>query len=191
MGFRDKALLPLNDKPLIQHVIDLAKPQVNSLIISVNRNPELYRGLKLPLIADINHCHAGPLIGIYSAMRWFLQPENNNDCKYLACFAADVPSFPADCINSLAQGLDKGSAKLAYCQNGGEVQPLFSLWDLNLHQTIKLAIDRGVFGPKLLFNAIESIEVDMSSVDPMNFMNINSPQDLERAKRLSTGNHLN
>ncbi len=54
MGFREKALIPLHGKPLIQHVFDLAEPQVQSLVVSVNRNPRLYHGLGHPLVPGLS-----------------------------------------------------------------------------------------------------------------------------------------
>ncbi len=183
MGYRDKALLHLHGKTIIQHVIDRAKPQVSSLLISVNRNPQRYKELNLPLVADVTNSYEGPLVGIYSAMCWFQKPMNNQDMKYLACFAGDVPEFPIDFVKLLTTHLDRGSVKIAYCSIQDHIQPLFSVWNMQLIPEIKAAIDRGIFGPKLLFGDIENVQVDIRSSRPGSFLNINSIADLHQAER--------
>ena len=44
----DKAWMPYEGKPLIKHVIERGKPQVNELIISYSQNPEKYQSLPYP-----------------------------------------------------------------------------------------------------------------------------------------------
>lgn len=186
MGFRDKPLMPFHSQTLIEHVLALAQPQVGSLVVSVNRNPGLYQRLNLPLVPDFKHCFEGPLVGIYSCMLWFQQSLSHQDFKYLACFPADVPEFPANVVSILSEQLERTSANIAYCCNEGQIQPLFSLWNLKLLTQIGAAIDRGVFGPKLLFNEIESIQVELAATTPGSFLNINSFDNLRQAERQIT-----
>ena len=72
MGFVDKALLPLHGYPIINWIIDKTKHQVDTLALSVNRNQAAYGYLNLPIIADVESASPGPLVGIVSAMKYFI-----------------------------------------------------------------------------------------------------------------------
>ena len=61
MGGNDKGLIPLNGKPLYQHVIDRLRPQVEDLLINANRNQAFYQESGIPVINDIITGFVGPL----------------------------------------------------------------------------------------------------------------------------------
>lgn len=188
MGYQDKALLTLHKKPLIEYVIAKACDQVGSMVISVNHNLHLYNYLQLPLIPDYSNQYAGPLVGIYSAMRHFNETRQQPDIKYLACLAADVPHFPSEVISALYEELTNTQSQVACCVCDGQIQPLFSLWSLETIDSIALAINRGIFGPKLLFPELRSVTVEIPFTDPGYFLNINSEESLNRAKVLIRAN---
>lgn len=184
MDFCDKALQLLHGEPLLKYGISLARPQVESLIISANHSTELYQSFGLPVVADQHASYSGPLLGIYSAMHWFLHEQANPDIQYLACFAADVPVFPADLIQNLAAALSSSTSGVAYTVHNEQIQPLFSLWRLSLADTLLDAIGSGLYGPKLLFQSLEAVAVTHTNDAPGAFFNINSHAELAVASRL-------
>lgn len=188
MNYQDKALLTLHKKPLIEHVIAKACDQVGSMVISVNRNLHLYSYLQLPLIPDYSNQYAGPLVGIYSAMGHFIKTRQQPGIKYLACLAADVPHFPNGVISDLYEALINTQSQVAYCVCEGQIQPLFSLWSMEAMANIESAINRGIFGPKLLFPELRTVMVEIPLADPGYFLNINSQESLSRAKKVIRAN---
>lgn len=185
MGYRDKALQRLGGKSLLAHVIERAEPQVGQLILSVNHNAQLYQPFGLPLVPDPDRSYHGPLLGIYSAMRWYRErPEPG--IKYLACFAADVPVFPLTVIDELASALGDSDKGAAYVIHRGRIQPLFSLWRVSLTETIREAIEAGLYGPKLIFDAVNAMGVSCEGSEPLDFFNINSSAELEAATQAMT-----
>jgi|TARA_B110000902_G_scaffold264540_1_gene346324 molybdopterin-guanine dinucleotide biosynthesis protein A len=68
MGGADKGLMEWRNKPLIQHVIERLAPQVDEIIISCNRNIELYQAFGYSCIKDSNTDFLGPLAGIASCV---------------------------------------------------------------------------------------------------------------------------
>ena len=184
MEFRDKALEPLHGKPLLDYVIAKAAPQVNKLVLSVNHNIERYQTFKLPIISDHNASYAGPLLGILSAMHWFRNTQTDKGIRYLACFPGDVPVFPQDVVRQLALKLNTDMAAVAYIYHRGQIQPLFSLWHLELIKQIEDAIASGLYGPKLLFSSLNAIAVNCDDNSPAAFCNINSTEDLNSAAEL-------
>ena len=53
LGGVDKGLVPLHGRPLIEHVIDALRPQVGALLISANRNHDIYASYGYPVVADV------------------------------------------------------------------------------------------------------------------------------------------
>ena len=186
MSFRDKALLPLHDKPLLEYVTAKARPQVKQLVLSLNHNTEHYQSFNLAIVGDQDASYGGPLLGILSAMRWFQSTQADKGIRYLACFPCDVPEFPQDVVEQLAQQLHTESASVAYIHHRNQIQPLFSLWHLGLIRQIEEAISAGVAGPKLLFDTLEAVPVICEDKAPGAFYNINSPEDLDAATQLIT-----
>ena len=192
MGNVEKPLLPLADRPILEHVINCARSQVDSLAINVNRNLELYRPFKLPLIRDLPARTDGPLLGIYSAMQWFHDQQSAAD--YLACFPADVPAFPEDIVIRLLRALKQvavpgqdncqAARTVAWCQTGDQVQPLFSLWPMVILEELKQAIEQGVHGPRLFFQQHPHLPLRLPAPQNLQFFNINTPQQLATAEQM-------
>lgn len=184
MDFRDKALQPLHGKPLLEYVISKAMPQVGQLVLSVNHNIEHYQAFALPIVSDNDRSYAGPLLGILSAMQWFKSRQAGEGIHHLACFPADVPRFPTGVVSQLTQELTKKSAAVAYITHQDQIQPLFSLWHLDLIGKIEEALAAGLNGPKLLFDSLDAVAVNCDDNAPGTFCNINTAEDLAAAALL-------
>jgi molybdopterin-guanine dinucleotide biosynthesis protein A len=184
MGFRDKALEPLHTRPLLEYVITKSAPQVEQLILSVNHNIQRYQVFELPIVSDRTASYGGPLLGILSAMHWFQDAQTDRGIRYIACFPGDAPEFPEDVVSLLALELDKKSAAVSYIYHRDQIQPLFSLWRLDLIGKIEEAVAVGLFGPKSLFGSLHAIAVNCDDNSPGAFCNINSSKDLDAAALL-------
>jgi molybdopterin-guanine dinucleotide biosynthesis protein A len=68
LGGQDKGLLELNDKPLIEHILDAVKPQVKTVIINANRNLDVYTDYAYPVVSDDMTDFQGPLAGFAAAL---------------------------------------------------------------------------------------------------------------------------
>ena len=53
MGGGDKCLLPLGGRPLLRHVIERLRPQVEALVINANEDPVRFAQFGLPAIPDL------------------------------------------------------------------------------------------------------------------------------------------
>lgn len=178
MMYRDKPLLQVSGKSLIDHVVGRATPQVSELLVSVNHNIQDYAYLQLPLVADEAEPYRGPLVGIYSAMRWLDEPQRRGRYSHMACFPGDVPWFPGDVVSRLALTLAEAGAELALTKTGAQLQPLFSLWSLSTLPILEEAITAGLYGPKLILPQLVTVEVQFSNESLLDFKNINTPSDL-------------
>jgi len=77
MGGNDKGLIYFNGLPLFEHVTRKLTSQVSNVVISANRNIEIYQSIGLRVLSDTLPDYPGPLAGMLSAMQnldseWFL-----------------------------------------------------------------------------------------------------------------------
>ncbi len=191
MNRETKPLVKLRGITLVEHVIARARPQVDHLVLNVNQHAEKFASLQLPIIGDRMPAQTGPLLGIASAMAWYLGKGKNQQVPLLepedtlACFPADVPFFPDDIVNTLQSRMKDSNAEVALCRSGEQLQPLFSLWSLQLHDRIEACVLAGYFGPKQVYEQFSHVIVDIDSTHPGIFFNINSPEDLRQAEALA------
>lgn len=117
VGGADKGLLALAGLPLVLHVRKALQPQVASLVISANRNAEIYAGLTgLAVCADEMPDFRGPLAGIAAGFAATRADE-------LLAVPADMPGLPADLVAQLQAA--RGDAPAVYAEIAGDpVYPL-------------------------------------------------------------------
>lgn len=180
MGCADKFLLQHKDRTLLQHCLDLAKPQVNELVISANGDPKRLDSYGLPVVPDIWPDHPGPLAGIISVMVW--SQKARKDYAWLACFATDTPQFPQDLVARLRSCADRQGAKLAIAAAGGDNHYTFALWSTQLLPQLQQYFAQGERAlhrvARELGAAAEVFEGEHKS-----FFNVNTPDDWQRLER--------
>ena len=87
----DKALLRLGDQPILTHVIERMRPQVDHLVINANGPPERFAAFGLPVVSDPIDGFVGPLAGVLAGMEW--ARDNVPEAKWIATIACDTPFF--------------------------------------------------------------------------------------------------
>ena len=93
MGGGDKCLLPLRGRPILDHIIARATPQLDRLAISANGDATRFASYGLPVLPDTVPGFAGPLAGILTGLNWASELSN---CQGLISMAGDTPFFPDD-----------------------------------------------------------------------------------------------
>jgi molybdopterin-guanine dinucleotide biosynthesis protein A len=173
---QDKATIMLAGKTLLTHAVERFSPQVEVLAINANSKVVYENG---PIVADSIPDFAGPLAGILAALEWAqaLTPPVNA----LVTVPVDAPFFPADLVVRL-KNQDINQITTTKCD--GQLHPLFTLWPLDvtalLRQWLETPQNRSVkhFIAEQKHQIVEFACV--GELDP--FMNLNTPQDLERAQ---------
>jgi molybdopterin-guanine dinucleotide biosynthesis protein A len=183
MGGGDKNLRLIAGKPILDHVIDRAKPQVDALVLNANGDPARFARFGVPVIADSVTGFAGPLAGVLAGLDWAAQhlPE----AELVASFATDAPFLPRDLVRRLVVALEEGGFDLACAQSNGQVHPVFGLWPVSLRDDLRAALaagERKVDRWTARFKLVE-VEFLAEPVDP--FFNANRPEDLAEAERFA------
>jgi len=144
-GGTDKGLIPFRQKTMISSVIDTLRPQVNDLIISANANLETYQQFGYSVIPDQTTGFYGPLMGIYSAMRYisdihFPAAEQVNKAQAkinhqpepvsLLVVPCDMPLLPGNLKDALLNA-QTHSQQISVVRENHRLQPLVLLLPLS------------------------------------------------------------
>lgn len=182
MGGGDKGLRLLAGRPILDHVIARARPQVAELALNANGDPARFADYGLPVVADSIEGFAGPLAGVLAGLDW--AAETLEGCTHLVSFACDAPFLPTDLAGRLAAAVASEGAELACAESGGRAHPVFGLWPLALREDLRRAMREEGIRKVDVWTArhrMVAVTFDDAPVDP--FFNANRPEDLEAAER--------
>ena len=182
MGGGDKGLRVIGGRPMLDHVVERARPQVSRLILNTGSGRARFAGYGLPVVPDVVEGFAGPLAGILTGLQW--AAENLPEARWVASFASDAPFLPADLVARLWAAVEKEGADMATARSGGRAHPVFGLWPVSLKDHLYRAMtEDGVRKIDLWTAGLSNAHVDFpcDPVDP--FFNINRPDDLVAAER--------
>jgi molybdenum cofactor guanylyltransferase len=183
MGGGDKCLRPLAGRPLLAHVVERTRPQVDAMVLNANGDPARFAGFGLPVAADVVEGFAGPLAGVLTGLEW--ARAHRPDAAWVASIATDTPFFPCDLVARLLAAVTEEGAELACAASGGQAHPVFGLWPVALAGELRRAlVEEGVrkIDAWTARHRLAVVKFPVGTVDP--FFNANRPEDLAEAERL-------
>lgn len=181
LGGADKGLLTLVDRPLVAHVIARFAPQVDTLLVSANRNHEQYRRHCQQVIGDELSEAAGPLAGIAAALAVAHTP-------LLAVVPCDSPFLPQRLVSTLHDALERAMADIAVARTADGLQPVFALLATRLAPSLADYLASGERKTDGWYRRHTVVTVDFE-LEREAFMNINTPNDLAVAAQRLAGLH--
>nr|WP_245587312.1 molybdenum cofactor guanylyltransferase MobA [Comamonas composti] len=190
MGGVDKGLQDFCGQPLALHALQRLAPQVGSLMINANRNPDDYARLgaahEAQVWPDAEPDYPGPLAGFLSGLEHCRTP-------WLVCVPCDTPLFPLDLVERLARaaiaaepmaevviahGLER---QFEQDQARLRAQPVFCLLHRGLRDSLSLFVRSG--GRKIdawtAQHRHAAATFDLASDSPLAFANANTLQELK------------
>jgi molybdenum cofactor guanylyltransferase len=188
MGGNDKALLTLEGRTLLEHVAERLAPQCKSVILNANGDPSRFGKVHLPIVPDSVADRPGPLAGILAALEWCA--VHRPDISWVVSAPADTPFIPKDLVMRLHKALHETRKSetrkpIAYATSGSQAHFAVGLWSVSLRRDLRQAlIQQGTRSIRDWLRRHDHAEAAWPAgpFDP--FFNINTPEDLERAKVL-------
>jgi len=177
----DKTSVKLGDKTLIEHTISKIENYFQEILIISNNENHLINKKNVFLTKDLIDGYLGPLIGVLSAMDWV--EKNNKNYKWIATFPSDTPFFDQKVIENLKNCTVNESKKLFFIKSGNKRHNIFGLWSMELKEILLKDIDKGIRKVEDWANKVGSEIIEMNSDNDYNFLNINTKEDLEKAKK--------
>jgi molybdenum cofactor guanylyltransferase len=178
MGGGDKSLKILGGRPILAHVIDRIRPQVSALALNANGDPARLGDWGLPVVPDALPHFPGPLAGIHAGMEW----ARTQGIADIVSIPTDTPFLPADLVERLLAA--RGKADIAVAMSAGSGHPVVALWPARLADDLRRLVTEGMrrvteFAGR---HTVAYADFPVGPVDP--FLNINRPEDLQRAEAL-------
>ena len=140
MGGVDKGLQAFRGRPLVDHAIARLAPQVAEVMVSANRNADLYAQRGVRVLADPSADFPGPLAGMLAGLRAARTP-------WLAVVPCDSPLLPVDLVERLANGMaqDARGAVVERFAGRGEfrLEPVCCLLATSLADDLARSLDAG------------------------------------------------
>jgi molybdopterin-guanine dinucleotide biosynthesis protein A len=178
MGGRNKALVSLAGQPMLAHVLARLQGQAGQLGLAVAPGQPGVGSFGLPLVADHARRHRGPLAGLHAGLGWAAAQPG---VHWLLLVPCDGPFLPRNLLAVLKSAAQTQACGLAVARYEQQLQPTFSLWQLDHAPAVEQALAHGQGGLMRLLKSLPYVAVDWPRAEPEPFFNVNSPADLEQA----------
>jgi molybdopterin-guanine dinucleotide biosynthesis protein A len=179
MGGDPKALMELGGRRIVERVLDVMRA-VTERVLLVTNTPDLYGFLGLPMVPDV-FPDGGALGGIYSGLR----AAPGEAAFTVAC---DMPFLHPDVARLVIARAGEGDVVVP--RAGGQLQTLHALYAKACLPAIETRLRAGRLKIVGFFEDVRVVEVAEAEVarhraPELVFMNVNTPEELERARALA------
>ena len=175
----DKSQVMLEGKLLIDYILSEISSEFREILIVSNNKIDFKNSEKISIIEDFKK-GLGPLGGVLSAMKWI--KENNKNYEWVSTFPADTPFFKKEILQKFYKEIEIEKSRLFFIKSNKTRHNIFGLWSIDLLDKLEEDLNRGDRKVELWANSVgvKVIDMDFKNIDP--FFNINTKQDLEKAK---------
>jgi len=173
----DKALLELDGRPMIEHVITALAPAVTG--VAIIANSPAYESFGLPVFSDA-HRGIGPLEAIRTAL-------TNSDTSRLILVGCDLPFVSQELFQFLLSLSGNHRAVVPQAPDG-ELEPLCAIYYPDALTEVTKLIEEGQRKVRFLFDRLPTRFVRFEELQHLAgsalfFENINTTDDYLRARK--------
>ena len=175
----DKSQVMLEGKLLIDYILSEISSEFREILVVSNNKIDFQNSEKISRIEDFKK-GLGPLGGVLSVMKWV--KENNKNYEWVSTFPADTPFFKKEILQKFYKEIEIEKSKLFFIKSNMTRHNIFGLWSIDLLDKLEEDLNRGDRKVEHWANSVgvKVIDMDFKNIDP--FFNINTKQDLEKAK---------
>ena len=177
----DKSQVTLANKLLIDYVLSEIIDQFKEVLIVSNNSINFQNSQKITKIEDYKK-GLGPLCGVLSAMKWI--KANKKDYQWIATFPVDTPFFKKQILKDFIKNINFNESDLFFIKSNNTRHNIFGLWSIKLLDRLEKDLNDGERKVELWANnvGVKIINMEFPNNDP--FFNINTKEDLEKAKEI-------
>jgi molybdopterin-guanine dinucleotide biosynthesis protein A len=176
----DKALVLLQGRPLLAHILERTEGLAAETFIVTNR-AEAHARFGQRMVGDLLP-GTGLLGGLYTALYHAAQP-------WLLALACDMPLVNRALLEFMLTL--RGETEAVVPSLGGLPEPLHTLWSKACLEPMRTALERGdrrvvSLFPVVKVRTVSQAEIEAFDPDHLSFVNVNTPAQLaEVARRLA------
>jgi len=181
MGGNPKALMDLGGRRIIERVVDALDGAVDDLLVVTN-TPDTYAFLGLPMVGDA-FPGGGSLGGIYSG----LHAASGEAAFTVAC---DMPFLRTEIVRLVVARAAEGDVVIP--RIGGQYETMHATYRKSCLPHMEQRLREGRLKIVGFFDQVRVVEIGEAEVaqhgDPeIVFMNVNTPEELARARAVAAG----
>ena len=184
MGGKEKALIPLLDRPLLSYVLESISGHVAPIALNINTNLDKFSEFGYEIIEDPIKGHLGPLAGILASLNWARKLNQ----KWVMTLPCDTPFLPKNIVKEMIKLKNKElDVDLVVAQSKGYNHPVIALWKSDLNLKLEKALNEGIRKIDIFTSSLKVAYVDFDKIKNDNFdpfTNLNSPLDLIKAQQI-------
>ena len=177
----DKSQVKLDGKLLIDHILNEIINEFKEILIVSNNQINFKLSDKISMISDLKK-DQGPLGGVLSAMKWV--KESNKDYKWISTFPVDTPFFRKEILQNFLSEINFEDGKLFFIKSNNTRHNIFGVWSIDLMDKLEEDLNNGERKVELWANSVGVKVIDMEFLNEDPFFNINSKEDLEKARKI-------
>ena len=177
----DKSQVKLDGKLLIDYILNEIISEFKEILIVSNNQINFKHSDTISMISDLKK-DQGPLGGVLSAMKWV--KESNKDYKWISTFPVDTPFFKKEILQNFLSEINLEEGKLFFIKSNNTRHNIFGVWSIDLMDKLEEDLNNGERKVELWANSVGVKVIDMEFLNEDPFFNINSKEDLEKAKKI-------
>mgnify|MGYP001234293117 FL=1 len=175
----DKSQVKLNGKLLIDYILSEIIDEFKEILIVSNNQIKFKNYENISLINDFKK-DQGPLGGVLSAMKW--AKEKNNKYKWISTFPVDTPFFKKEILQKFLSEINSEESKLFFIKSNNTRHNIFGIWSIDLMKKLEDDLNKGQRKVEAWANSVGVKIINMEFINQDPFFNINTKEDLEKAK---------
>ncbi len=178
---QNKALLEVGGKPIVERVLERVREVAGGDVMIIANEREPYEHLGLPIHADLLP-RKGPLGGLYTA----LMHSGEEHTLVVSC---DQPFLSVPLMSYLASQRE-GYDVVVPLNSWGYPQSMYAVYGKACIEPIRRRLDAdrlkviGFFSD-VRVREVTGEEIDQFDPERLSFFNVNTPEDLEKARQLA------
>jgi molybdopterin-guanine dinucleotide biosynthesis protein A len=178
---KNKALIHIDGKRILDRIYDVFTILFDKIILVTN-DPVQYMGWDLNIVTDIFHIRSS-LTGIHTGLFYITTP-------YAFFAACDIPFLKKELVETLLDSVEP-NIDIVIPETSKGIEPLCSVYSKRCFKPIQEQLEKKSLKIQRMFQKVrvKKIPEDMlRTIDPdlLSFFNINTPDDLVRAKQTAT-----
>ena len=177
----DKSMAILGDKKILDYTVDKIEKNFSEILIVTNNNKLLINNKKISIVKDCLPGQLGPLVGVLTAFQWI--KKNKKKYNWVATFPCDSPFFDDIIFDHLKEKSKDEINKIFFFKTGEKRHNIFGLLSTKLEHNLENDLKKNHRKVETWANKIGIKEVKIDEEKNESFLNINTIEDYEKAKK--------
>ena len=176
---QDKSQVKLDGTLLIDYILNEISDEFKEILIVSNNQIKFKHSDNISKIGDLKK-DQGPLGGVLSAMKWI--KEKKKDYKWISTFPVDTPFFKKEILQNFLSEINLEESKLFFIKSNNTRHNIFGIWSIDLMEKLEEDLNNGERKVEVWANKVGVKVINMKFINKDPFFNINTKDDLEKAK---------